>query len=401
MVCCMLARSGRGGWPFSQSSGRGNPTSQLWSPRLHPWGLHPHPGNVPPTLPPPGPPPHSAFTSRCHHTHNGIQNPSHPLCLQRHQFFQRHPLFRRHSCTTKAGLTHPHTKVPPHTHTHTTPHRPTHLEYDSWQYLQLFGSSCVFVSFGTFLWLQDVDLGFHLQTSTATGFNSRVRGWKNKVEVEVAGQRGRSRSPRGRSAGLKAMLQVWAKGETPAAATWRLAHAMARIDDSDCGYAVARIADLVTFTTGSQKTCTRKLLEWLAETALNPMVQEIPHDRFCVHIFLQASLLCAEINGMAAKALLAPTWQATEWANRTRHVTDEDAASSSVGGAQAETAAPRRSLCSKTTREIRQHPRQAGCNSQSLSSLSILPRRTRTSSSSSSSSLSSPPSLTINMLPPF
>ena len=37
-----------------QSSCRGNPTSQLWSSRLHPWGPHSHTGDVPPTLPPPG-----------------------------------------------------------------------------------------------------------------------------------------------------------------------------------------------------------------------------------------------------------------------------------------------------------------------------------------------------------
>ena len=61
-----------------QSSGRGNPTSQLWSPRLHPWVPHSHPGDVPPTLTPPGPTPHSAFTTRCHPTHNGILNPNPP-----------------------------------------------------------------------------------------------------------------------------------------------------------------------------------------------------------------------------------------------------------------------------------------------------------------------------------
>ena len=154
MVCCMLARSGRGGWPFSQSSGRGNPTSQLWSPRLHPWGLHPHPGNVPPTLPPPGPTPHSAFTSRCHHTHNGIQNPSHPLCLQRHQFFQRHPLFRRHSCTTKAGLTHPHTKVPPHTHT------PHHIDPPISN--MILGNICSCLARVVFLFLLERSCGFKM-----------------------------------------------------------------------------------------------------------------------------------------------------------------------------------------------------------------------------------------------
>ena len=62
-----------------QSSGRGNPTSQLWSPRLHPWGPHSHPGDVPPTLPPPGPTPHNVFTTRRHPTQNGIQNPTSPF----------------------------------------------------------------------------------------------------------------------------------------------------------------------------------------------------------------------------------------------------------------------------------------------------------------------------------
>ena len=54
------------------------PTSQLWSPRLHPCVPHSHPGDVPPTLTPPGPTPYSAFTTRCHPTHIGIQNPNPP-----------------------------------------------------------------------------------------------------------------------------------------------------------------------------------------------------------------------------------------------------------------------------------------------------------------------------------
>ena len=62
-----------------QSSGRGNPTSQLWSPPLHPRGTHSHPGDVPPTLPPPGPTPHNVFTTRRHPTQNGIQNPTSPF----------------------------------------------------------------------------------------------------------------------------------------------------------------------------------------------------------------------------------------------------------------------------------------------------------------------------------
>ena len=81
------------------------------------------------------------------------------------------------------------------------------------------------------------------------------------------------------------MLHVWAKGECPTVAIWRLAHAIVRIDESDCGHAVRRIADLANMgTPGSQKNCTRKLLELLAETALNAMVLEVPHERGEYHI---------------------------------------------------------------------------------------------------------------------
>ena len=97
---------------------------------------------------------------------------------------------------------------------------------------------------------------------------SRVRGWRNKVEVDGAHCQIRSRSPRGRSAGLKALLLVWAKGECSAVAIWRLCHAIVNVDRSYCGFAMNRIAGLASSTSGSQKNCARKLIDLLAEAAL-------------------------------------------------------------------------------------------------------------------------------------
>ena len=80
---------------------------------------------------------------------------------------------------------------------------------------------------------------------------SKVRGWRESLEVEE--ERRRSRSPH-RSHGAKAMLLSWAKGENPAVSICRLAYAIVTIDGSDCGQGMKRLAGLSAPTAGSEKT---------------------------------------------------------------------------------------------------------------------------------------------------
>ena len=83
-----------------------------------------------------------------------------------------------------------------------------------------------------------------------------ARGWKNKIEVEE-GRAARSRSPRRRSRGAKALLLSWAKGDTSAVQVWRVAHAIVTEDGTDCGYSMGRLAGLASATSSSEKTARR------------------------------------------------------------------------------------------------------------------------------------------------
>ena len=103
-----------------------------------------------------------------------------------------------------------------------------------------------------------------------------VRGWRKKVGMEEG--RARSRSPRRRSAGIKAMLKSWAKGETTAVGAWRLTHAIVTEDGSDCGYGLGRLAGLASVTSSSEKNCSKALLALLADTALPKLVRPVPHE---------------------------------------------------------------------------------------------------------------------------
>ena len=105
-----------------------------------------------------------------------------------------------------------------------------------------------------------------------------TRGWKNKVQLDEE-RAARSRSPRRRRCGVKAMLLSWAKGDSSAVSVWRLAHAIVTDDGTDAGIGMRRLAELATMRTGSEKNCTRKLRYLLADTALPSMVREVPHTK--------------------------------------------------------------------------------------------------------------------------
>ena len=105
---------------------------------------------------------------------------------------------------------------------------------------------------------------------------ANVRGWRNKVGVDIG--HARSRSPRRRSHGVKAMLKSWAKGETSAVGVWRLTHGIVTQDGSDCGYGMGRLAALASTTSGSEKNCSKGLLALLADTALVKIVRPVPHE---------------------------------------------------------------------------------------------------------------------------
>ena len=79
---------------------------------------------------------------------------------------------------------------------------------------------------------------------------AKVRGWRRRHEVEESN---RSRSPRRRQAGVKAMLTSWAKGESSAAGVWRLCHAIVKEDGTDAGLGVHRLANIASASSGSEK----------------------------------------------------------------------------------------------------------------------------------------------------
>ena len=105
-----------------------------------------------------------------------------------------------------------------------------------------------------------------------------IKGWKNRVEVEMSAVRARSRSPR-RKQGVKAFLKQWAQGETSAVAMYRICNAIINEDGSDCGRGMNRIANLASLTGGSEKNCSKKLASLLAETALPKLITPIPHEK--------------------------------------------------------------------------------------------------------------------------
>ena len=80
-----------------------------------------------------------------------------------------------------------------------------------------------------------------------------LRGWKNKVQLDEE-RAARSRSPRRRKCGVKAMLLSWAKGDSSAVSVWRLAHAIVTDDGTDAGHGMSRLAQLGSATSGSEKT---------------------------------------------------------------------------------------------------------------------------------------------------
>ena len=82
---------------------------------------------------------------------------------------------------------------------------------------------------------------------------TNMRGWKNKVQLDEE-RAARSRSPRRRRCGVKAMLLSWAKGDSSAVSIWRLAHAIVTGDGSDVGHGLRRLAALGSATSGSEKT---------------------------------------------------------------------------------------------------------------------------------------------------
>ena len=103
-----------------------------------------------------------------------------------------------------------------------------------------------------------------------------IKGLRNQVELE---ETRRSRSPRPRHRAVKAFLKSWATGETSSVGIWRLAYAIVRVDGTDAGYGMSRLAALSTETSGSTINCSRNLKKLLAETALTKMIRGVPHEK--------------------------------------------------------------------------------------------------------------------------
>ena len=109
-----------------------------------------------------------------------------------------------------------------------------------------------------------------------------VKGWRNKVAFEEANvnrSAPRSRSPRGRQSGARAMLKSWAKGEASAIGVWRLIHAIVDEDGSECGHAMARLSGLASETSGSEQNISKRLIDLLAKTGLTKLIRDIPHEK--------------------------------------------------------------------------------------------------------------------------
>ena len=86
----------------------------------------------------------------------------------------------------------------------------------------------------------------------------KCRGWKKQVERDALAST-RSRSPRHRKFAARAQLKAWAKGELSAVGMWRLCSALVKDDGTDAGLGVARLAQLGSHTSGSEKNCATKL----------------------------------------------------------------------------------------------------------------------------------------------
>ena len=88
--------------------------------------------------------------------------------------------------------------------------------------------------------------------TAAQAETAKVRGIKRKAEFE-RDKAYRPPSPR-RSKGVKSFLSAWAKGETSAVGSWRVAHSIVTEDKSDCGHGMSRLAALASGSSGSEKT---------------------------------------------------------------------------------------------------------------------------------------------------
>ena len=112
------------------------------------------------------------------------------------------------------------------------------------------------------------------QAPAETAIN--VRGWKKTAEME---ETKRSRSPLPRHRDVNAFLKSWATGETSSVGIWRLSYAIVRVDGTNAGYGMSRLADLATESSGSTINCSRNLKQLLAATALPKMIREVPHQK--------------------------------------------------------------------------------------------------------------------------
>ena len=116
------------------------------------------------------------------------------------------------------------------------------------------------------------------------GCNSHCLGKKGVKgmlkQVEVAGARiARSRSPRGRSGGVKSFLKSWAIGDITAVGLARFASGIVTEDQTDAGIGMSRLAGIASMTSSSDKNCSSKLIDLLSLTGLDKMVRPVPHAK--------------------------------------------------------------------------------------------------------------------------
>ena len=89
----------------------------------------------------------------------------------------------------------------------------------------------------------------------------------------------RSRSPKGRHSGVKAMLLSWAQGNTAAVTVFRLCNAIVNNDRTDAGHGMSRLANLGSGTSGSETNCSNQLKTLLDCTTWPKLVSLIPHSK--------------------------------------------------------------------------------------------------------------------------
>ena len=105
------------------------------------------------------------------------------------------------------------------------------------------------------------------------------RGLLQKAEAEGYNCTARSRSPRGRSGGVKSFLKSWATGELTAVGLARFASGIDTEDKTDAGIGMGRLAGIASMTSSSDKNCSSKSIDLLSQTGLDTLVRPVPHAK--------------------------------------------------------------------------------------------------------------------------